>query len=111
MQKPTRRSFISATGVVAVTGLAGCLGGGGEPAELVVMTHDGEGDPLPGTQVTIDGETVESNDNAQATFEDLETEQTYEYVAEHDGYSSAEGEVTIPEGQTRWFHEVNLEEA
>lgn len=111
MQEHTRRRFIGTISVGTVIASAGCIGSNEGSVELVVITSDSGGDPIPETSVTVDETTIETDSNAQARFEDM-SPGSYEVLLEHPDYQSKEDEVEVPEGgHEKWYVEFNLEEA
>jgi len=64
--------------------------------ELMVEVRDEEDSPIEGAEVTVGDETVETDENGEAVFKDLDPD-TYHYIVEKDGYEAADGDLDIEE--------------
>ena len=114
----TRRRCMKVASGISMVGLVGCLGGEGEEEGdgeengspvLIVTTNDSEGEPIESATVTVNGRTAETDENAQAHFEDMEAG-TYQVEAEHEVHGNGEAEVEIVEEDNEVYQEVILED-
>ncbi len=68
--------------------------------DLLIGVEDEEGEPVEGAVVTVEGESVETDEDGEAVFEELEPG-TYNYTVEKEGYETVEDEVTMGEVDKR----------
>ncbi len=67
---------------------------------LTIVVQDEDGNPLEGAQVTVNENTIETDEEGEAVFKEMELG-TYDYTVEKEGYEAVDGYVNLePEGVT-----------
>ncbi len=65
-----------------------------EKYDITFEIEDEDGELIEGAEVTVDGETLETGDEGEAVFEDMEPD-SYDYTVEKEGYETVDNYVTI----------------
>jgi len=64
--------------------------------DLSFEVEDEKGELIEGAEVTVNGDTLETDEDGEVVFEDMELG-TYDYIVEKDGFVTVEDDVTIKE--------------
>ena len=65
-----------------------------EEYDLKFVVEDEEGEPIKRAEIAVNGESLETDQQGEAVFEDMEPD-TYGYVVNHEEYETEEGEIEI----------------